>query len=681
MIVPIDEYREFLYYSGFRQNIETVLATWNNQLLEFHTPPHFRTLKKALHTLFIDSFRRTPSLCTTSQIHIELSSLLRDIIGISHQSSLNDPDYRESLQSICLLMQYYFRYFKFPDIHYDAAIVIVRETVHHLLQLECLALTTLNFFATSPVQPIFQEIMNPLFYEVGGVEGGAAYQLTHQFFRRIRDQIQEAESKRTPFYPALENKSLAEKWRQETRAILSFLDLLERSKSPTRPIYNTFTPPPPPPAYPENYSYYEQPPSSEMFLTPMEAYPATAYEYPTYGEQIGAGPVYAEEYPSTYPQESSAPQTEAPPEYEYRQDKPYGLSTEFSIPIPESLKTSVPAPAPSSESFKLAKNVPAPAPSSESFKLASSPSPSPSPSVKAQSNVVIQKQQETFKKAKKNYGEKQDLQLIFQKIEQLFPLTVEAVEQLFQQYEIGVEIVPNLISFLTQPKTQAIFETVLKNLCKKNPEILFPFLQSENSSILISVCRILSGASSHQVFQVLLPLLQHPRGEIRNEAANTLFTLFPRESTDLFLTKLSDPQEQTRKLALEHLPKTENKQLYFKILSIIESSDFDQKELSEKRGFINAFALCGQQAAIGKLKEILDQRLVTKILRKDAMNKQIEIKKCAVRALGYIRDETVVSILKQIEQSKNSELSLLAKISLSEREKWLQEEEKSFKKD
>src|SRR5690606_34802090 len=131
-------------------------------------------------------------------------------------------------------------------------------------------------------------------------------------------------------------------------------------------------------------------------------------------------------------------QTEAPPEYEYRQDKPYGLSTEFSIPIPESLKTSAPAPAPSSESFKLPKSVPAPAPSSESFKLASSPSPSPS--IKAQSNVVIQKQQETFKKAKKNYGEKQDLQLIFQKIEQLFPLTVEAVEQLFQQYEIGVEI-------------------------------------------------------------------------------------------------------------------------------------------------------------------------------------------------------------------------------------------------
>ncbi len=233
-----------------------------------------------------------------------------------------------------------------------------------------------------------------------------------------------------------------------------------------------------------------------------------------------------------------------------------------------------------------------------------------------------------------------------------------------------IACLPQLIPFLGHPKMRETFIEVLRKFCTENVSTLFPFLKHEDPQVIIAVCTILEGSEERSIFKPLMELINHTNPQVKDVTLSLLYRKFPKETADLFITKLSDPDKNIRKVARDNLPKIENKQVYLKIFSMIEDSEFLSKDLIEKRELLNAFAVCGQNQAIVTLERLLQQSSgFTSIFRKESSAKMADNRKCAVRALAYIQDEKALKMLQEVEKSKNSDLSVLAKIALSEREK------------
>lgn len=269
-----------------------------------------------------------------------------------------------------------------------------------------------------------------------------------------------------------------------------------------------------------------------------------------------------------------------------------------------------------------------------------------------------------------NFVDADLLELSFKTLTEKESVNWHAVKSCFAYTNLSY--LPQLVKFLSNPETKEAFTEIVKKRTAEHVELLFPYLKKDqDANTLIAICRILEASEERSMFKNLVDVTNHPNAQVKDVVLSLLYKKFPKETSDLFITKLSDPDKNIRKIARENLPRTENKQVFLKILSILEDADFSNKDLAEKRELFNAFAVCGQELAIFNLEEIINKSVTMSIFRKDATSKLFENKKCAVRALAYIKNEKALNLLQTIEKSKNAELNVLAKIALSEREKLL----------
>jgi hypothetical protein len=261
------------------------------------------------------------------------------------------------------------------------------------------------------------------------------------------------------------------------------------------------------------------------------------------------------------------------------------------------------------------------------------------------------------------------LQTVLNRIPHQKDLNAQAIKVCFRY--VPLPLMPILIPLLGYEHSREIFQDLFKEAFGKNTQELLNYLKHEDPKIVIAVCKIVKEIGDRQALTPLRALIHNENTEIKKAALDALYKLFPKETMDMFITKLSDTDKKVRKIALENLPQSENKQVYLKILSIVESSAFEEFDFIEKREFLVALALCGQLEALALLQKIIEQQSFGLFLRKTAQTKQIELKKCAVKALAYIKDPNAAQLLKEIQGNPKShqELQVMAQMALAERSK------------
>lgn len=229
MILHIEQYHEFLNQAGFYHILQEGISSWEQQFSRLHVPPYFKEMKQAIHTLYFQSLQKTPPIVLPKEEI--LAEILRDILGLASDVPITNKDYRNPYRSVACLLQYYFNYFQLSHLDPENIILITRESLQRLLQMEYLTHFLLNTYAQSPFLNMFQKTTQNIFQEVGYQGNGAAFLLLHSSFKTLRTRIQELEEKRIQAYNQLSEGYIPrEDWQKQTQYLLDFLDKMEQAK-------------------------------------------------------------------------------------------------------------------------------------------------------------------------------------------------------------------------------------------------------------------------------------------------------------------------------------------------------------------------------------------------------------------------------------------------------------------
>ncbi|MEK7486207.1 MAG: response regulator, partial [Planctomycetota bacterium] len=188
MILNVEQYRQFLNQTEIYGQFESEVVIWEPYLPQFYHPPHFRELKVSLYELFIRTAKKTPviSLPPTDP---RIFEIYRDIFGLGCNLPLIDPDYRDPYIAATSFLPYYFEYFQLAAFDPENLILLVRESIQRLLQIEYFIGILLEKFTRSPFLEMIQLSLGNILESIGAFPEGVADLLNGYQFKILQEKI------------------------------------------------------------------------------------------------------------------------------------------------------------------------------------------------------------------------------------------------------------------------------------------------------------------------------------------------------------------------------------------------------------------------------------------------------------------------------------------------------------
>jgi HEAT repeat protein len=170
----------------------------------------------------------------------------------------------------------------------------------------------------------------------------------------------------------------------------------------------------------------------------------------------------------------------------------------------------------------------------------------------------------------------------------------------------------------------------LSHKAQQNVRPFLPFLQDSRTDLVRSVAGILAGAKSDQAIPALTGLLKHPDFQVRRDALSALSKLGSGRAMDMLADSLFDRDPRIRMAGARYLGMSGRQSIPI-LITVIESEDFDQRPLPEKRSFYEALGYAGGTDMLPLMERALKRK--SWLFGK---TEATEIRACACEALGWI---------------------------------------------
>lgn len=222
---------------------------------------------------------------------------------------------------------------------------------------------------------------------------------------------------------------------------------------------------------------------------------------------------------------------------------------------------------------------------------------------------------------------------------------VSAYLVLLQQNSIKPLI--HLLGELKNSKSRRVVCDALSEIGKNAIELFAPFVDDRRWFLVRNITYILGRIGKEKALPYIQKAFNHEELRVRREAIQALGLIGGPKAISLLIKSLNDRDSRIRAMAATHLGRIGKNIGLNALLEIVQSKDFQKKEPTEIKAFLDAIGMVGSNEALPVLQQILERKSLL------GLGKKEDIRPAVANALVLIGTPEARAILERGKNSKD----------------------------
>jgi len=187
----------------------------------------------------------------------------------------------------------------------------------------------------------------------------------------------------------------------------------------------------------------------------------------------------------------------------------------------------------------------------------------------------------------------------------------------------------------------------LSEIGKNAIELFAPFVDDRRWFLVRNITYILGRIGKEKALPYIQKAFNHEELRVRREAIQALGLIGGPKAISLLIKSLNDRDSRIRAMAATHLGRIGKNIGLNALLEIVQSKDFQKKEPTEIKAFLDAIGMVGSNEALPVLQQILERKSLL------GLGKKEDIRPAVANALVLIGTPEARAILERGKNSKD----------------------------
>jgi HEAT repeats len=207
----------------------------------------------------------------------------------------------------------------------------------------------------------------------------------------------------------------------------------------------------------------------------------------------------------------------------------------------------------------------------------------------------------------------------------------------------------DLLGKINQMKMRRVICDALAQIGKDHIDLLASRLDDRRWYVVRNIVYVLGKIGDVRVVDKFRRLIHHREVKVRKEVIRALEGINDPKATDLLIEFIQDEDLSIRASVVRLLAMSNYKEALEPLLRVIQQRDFEERDLYEKKEFMEALARIGSEEVVPILGKIMKRKGLFWFRRE----KQDEMALCAVIALKSIKTQKAIELLEEGSRSMN----------------------------
>lgn len=207
-----------------------------------------------------------------------------------------------------------------------------------------------------------------------------------------------------------------------------------------------------------------------------------------------------------------------------------------------------------------------------------------------------------------------------------------------------------LLGELKNSKTRRVVCDALSEIGKNAIELFTPFIDDRRWYLVRNIVYILGRIGKEKALPYLQRAYNHEEVRVRREAIQAFGLIGGPKAISLLIKALVDKDSRIRATAAINLGRIGRNMGLAALLEVVQSKDFQKKESTEMKAFLDAIGMVGSNEALPALQQLLERKSFFGVAKKD------EIRFGVANALAMIGTPEARALLEKGCQSKEESI-------------------------
>jgi hypothetical protein len=207
-----------------------------------------------------------------------------------------------------------------------------------------------------------------------------------------------------------------------------------------------------------------------------------------------------------------------------------------------------------------------------------------------------------------------------------------------------------LLGELKNSKTRRVVCDALSEIGKNAIELFTPFMDDRRWFLVRNITYVLGRIGKEKAIPYIQKAFNHEELRVRREAIQALGLIGGPKAVSLLIKALVDRDGRIRAMSAINLGRIGKNIGLAALLEVVQSKDFQKKEPTEMKAFLDAIGMVGSNEALPVLQQMLERKSLFGIGKKD------EIRPGVANALAMIGTPEARAILERGRNSKEESI-------------------------
>jgi HEAT repeat protein len=223
-------------------------------------------------------------------------------------------------------------------------------------------------------------------------------------------------------------------------------------------------------------------------------------------------------------------------------------------------------------------------------------------------------------------------------------------EYLILLQQSSIKPLIKLLGELKNSKTRRVICDALSEIGKNAVELFTPFIDDRRWYLVRNITYILGRIGKEKALPHIQKAFNHDELRVRREAIQALGLIGGPKAISLLIKALIDKDGRIRAMSAINLGRIGKNIGLAALLEVVQSKDFQKKEPSEMKAFLDAIGMVGSNEALSVLQQMLERKSLF------GMGKKDETRPGVANALAMIGTPEARAILEKGRNSKEESI-------------------------
>ncbi len=195
--------------------------------------------------------------------------------------------------------------------------------------------------------------------------------------------------------------------------------------------------------------------------------------------------------------------------------------------------------------------------------------------------------------------------------------TEDINEYLIHLQQNSIKPLIKLLGELKNSKTRRVICDALSEIGKNAVELFIPFMDDRRWYLVRNITYILGRIGKEKALPHIQKALNHEELRVRREAIQALGLIGGPKAVSLLIKALVDKDARIRAMSAINLGRIGKNIGLAALLEVVQSKDFQKKEPTEMKAFLDAIGMVGSNEALPVLQQMLERKALFGIGKKD----------------------------------------------------------------